>query len=90
MFTHELPPGAPGRFYYPARYGYIGLTCVTARSRGYGVGRALTAHALAEFERLDYPVVMLHFIDDNELSRRLWDRAGLAPHVVTLSGDVLA
>lgn len=85
----DLPEGSPGLAYYPPRYGYIGLTSVTQKARGRGLGRALTSRALAEFTDLGLEHVMLHYIDDNQLSRPFWTRVGFSPHVVTLAGDVL-
>lgn len=34
--------------------------------------------------------VLLHYVDDNVLSRLFWSRRGFAPLVVTLAGDVLS
>lgn len=33
---------------------------------------------------------LLHYVDDNELSRPFWSRRSFAPLVVTLAGDVLS
>lgn len=86
----ELPATSSARFHTPARYGYIGLTSVTAAERGRGIGRALAARALDEFSRMGVRDVSLHYIDDNPLSRTFWNRLGFAPHIVTLAGDVWA
>lgn len=81
----ELPEGAAGRRYYPARHGYIGLTSVTAPARGRGIGRALVRAALEEFAHRGIGPVMLHYVDDNPLSRVFWQRMGFAPFVETLT-----
>ncbi len=85
----DLPAGSPGLVYYPRRYGYVGMTSVTTSARGRGIGRALTSRALTELAALGLEHVMLHYIDDNTLSRPFWSRMGFSPHVVTLAGDVL-
>ncbi|QNE46158.1 GNAT family N-acetyltransferase [Glaciihabitans sp. INWT7] len=89
LHTVTLPSESPGRNYYPALYGYIGLTSVTAEARGHGVGRALTARALTTFAARGIEHVLLHYVDDNSLSRPFWNRMGFSPLVVTLGGDIL-
>lgn len=81
----ELPKESPGRRYYPARYGYIGLTSVTADVRGQGIGSALVGAALGEFARREIDPVLLHYVDDNNLSRPFWQHAGFAPFIETLT-----
>lgn len=89
VHTVELPVHSPGLIYYPPRYGYIGLTSVTASARGRGVGRALAARALAGLADRGLDYAMLHYVVDNPLSRPFWSGLGFAPHVLTLAGDVL-
>jgi ribosomal protein S18 acetylase RimI-like enzyme len=78
---HVLGDDQVSRFLLPPRYGYIGLTSVTAAQRGAGTGRALVDAALRWFtgERVD--IVFLHYVVDNPLSARFWTRLGLRPHI---------
>lgn len=85
----DLPATHPAAFSFPRRYGYIGLTSVTADARGRGVGSALVAGALGELSELGRTEVFLDYAESNDSSRRFWNRQGFAPHVVTLGGDVL-
>lgn len=87
--TIDLPAGSPGRYYYPASYGYIGMTSVTADARRGGVGKVLAARAIDHFAAAGVEHVMLHYVDDNPVSRPFWTAMGFSPHVVTLAGDVL-
>lgn len=85
----DLPDSHPAVFTFPQRYGYIGLTSVTARARGRGVGGALVAEALRELGRLGRQEVFLDFAESNDSARSFWNGQGFAPHLLTLGGDVL-
>lgn len=85
----DLPDASPGRAYLPARYGYVALTSVVPDARGAGVGTSLVDAALAWFADRGLDSVLLHYVDDNVLSRPFWSRRGFAPLVVTLAGDIL-
>jgi ribosomal protein S18 acetylase RimI-like enzyme len=69
------------RYLYPARYGYIGLTSVTAAARGTGVGRALVDAVMTWFRASGLDAVMLIYAHDNPLAARFWTRAGFTPHL---------
>lgn len=89
LSIQDLPENSPGRRYLPSTYGYIGLTSVTETARGRGIGRALTARALVDFDERGIEHVFLHYIEDNHLSRPFWNRMGFSPIAVALAGDVL-
>jgi GNAT superfamily N-acetyltransferase len=69
------------RFLLPPRYGYIGLTSVTAAHRGAGVGTALVDVALRWLADQRIDTVFLHYVVDNPLSARFWTRLGFRPHI---------
>lgn len=83
------PPGTARASYLPGTHGYLALVNVDESARGRGVGRALTAAALRWFAEHDIEAVMLHYIDDNPLSRPFWSRMGFAPVAETLRGSPL-
>lgn len=84
----STPPDSSARFTFPARYGYVGLTAVTERSRGRGVGGALVREALLWLDDRQVDVVVLHYVVDNPLSLRFWSARGFAPVTELLSAGV--
>ena len=86
LMVLAAPPDTARALYLPDPHGYIGLTCVDQSARGRGVGRALTAAALRLFADRGIEAVLLHYIDDNPLSRPFWNRMGFAPVVEILRG----
>jgi ribosomal protein S18 acetylase RimI-like enzyme len=76
------------RFLLPARYGYIGLTSVTAAARGSGVGRTLVAELMSWFAAHGCDVVFLHYVNSNRLSQPFWIRMGFTPHLTTFAATV--
>jgi GNAT superfamily N-acetyltransferase len=81
--VHVLGDDQLSRFLLPPRYGYIGLTSVTATHRGAGTGRALVDAALRWFAEERVDSVFLHYVVDNPLSARFWARLGFRPHIHT-------
>lgn len=81
--TH--PEDSPGRYIYPAEYGYIGLTSVSEDARGKGVGRSLASAGISELQRRGFADIFLHYVDDNVLSRPFWQGLGFAPITETLA-----
>jgi GNAT superfamily N-acetyltransferase len=81
---HELVDDQLTRYLLPPRYGYIGLTSVTADARGSGVGRALVDALMRWFAANQVDIAFLHFVVDNPLSAPFWARLGFAPHLETM------
>jgi ribosomal protein S18 acetylase RimI-like enzyme len=81
----EVEENHLARFYTPARYGYIGLTSVSARVRGQGVGRAMVERLWPWFVEQQVETVFLHYIADNVLSNGFWSHMGFAPFQEGLS-----
>lgn len=84
----EAAEWSPGLLYLPRRYGYIGLTSVTASARGSGVGSALTEAAVTFLRDRGVEHVFLHFASDNVLSRSFWTTRGFAPVITTFTRAV--
>jgi GNAT superfamily N-acetyltransferase len=73
------------RHFMPARYGYIGLTSVTASARGAGVGRLLVDGLMRWFAEQGLELAFLHYVVDNPLSARFWSGLGFEPHIEMLT-----
>ncbi len=84
----STPPDSSARFTFPARYGYVGLTAVTERSRGRGVGAALVQEALLWLDEAQIDVAVLHHVIDNPLSLQFWSARGFAPVTELLTARV--
>lgn len=80
------PPDTARSVYLPDPHGYISLNSVDESARGRGVGRSLTAAALRLFADRGIEAVLLHYIDDNPLSRLFWNLMGFAPVAEILRG----
>jgi GNAT superfamily N-acetyltransferase len=73
------------RYVLPARYGYIGLTSVTAAARGTGVGRTLVGGLMSWFATNGCELAFLHYVTSNRLSRPFWTRMGFTPHLTAFA-----
>lgn len=71
----------------PARYGYIGMTCVDEGHRGLGIGGLLLQGALDRLRALPEPprVVGLHYVADNALAAPFWSSRGFAAALTLLT-----
>lgn len=80
-----LVPADEGGDVRGAPYAYIASTSVTASARRQGIATALLAHALDAAREQDIPVVLLHYIADNETAAPLWENTGFSPVTITLT-----
>lgn len=87
--TLTVPQDAPGRAYLPMCHGYIAQLMVDDGSRGTGVGTALVRRGLDWLRDRGHTEALVHYVVDNPTSAPFWEARGLAPIVLTLSGDVL-
>jgi GNAT superfamily N-acetyltransferase len=58
---------------------YLNCGAVTARERGFGVGRALVEHVHAELDAAGVRAMLLHYTAVNPLSGPFWSRCGYRP-----------
>jgi L-amino acid N-acyltransferase YncA len=71
--SYILRANRPGLGDHVANAGFM----VATEARGFGVGRAMGEHALAEARRLDYRAMQFNFvISSNESAVRLWQQLG--------------
>jgi ribosomal protein S18 acetylase RimI-like enzyme len=69
----------------PEQCSYLGTAATREEEQGRGVGRALTAHGLAEDHAAGYTHCLVDWRVTNLLSSRFWPRQGFRPVVYRLS-----
>ncbi|HEX8035076.1 MAG TPA: GNAT family N-acetyltransferase, partial [Ktedonobacterales bacterium] len=74
----------PARYMQPMPLGYIDEVAVTQQARGRGVGTALVAKLLTEFEARGIRHFGIHFLVNNPLASRAWLRLGFRPLEIRL------
>jgi GNAT superfamily N-acetyltransferase len=63
----------------PSRTAYLGSMSIQPGRRGSGIGAALAAYVLAEFDAADIDISLLHHAALNPLSTPFWHRMGYRP-----------
>lgn len=82
--VREARASDPARYMQPMPLGYIDEVAVTERARGRGIGAALVAKQLGEFEARGIVHFGIHFLVNNPLASRAWLRLGFRPLEIRL------
>ena len=76
----------PVRYMHPMPLGYIDEVAVTEGARGRGIGSALVANLLDEFEACGICHIGIHFLANNPLASSVWPHLGFRPLEIRLQG----
>ncbi|MGZ3716405.1 MAG: GNAT family N-acetyltransferase, partial [Ktedonobacterales bacterium] len=74
----------PARYMQPMPLGYIDEVAVTQQARGRGIGTALVAQLLSEFEARGVRHFGIHFLVNNPLATHAWLHLGFRPLEIRL------
>lgn len=79
IFLPAHPPKGIGEMVIPERCSFLGFAVTREEEQGRGIGRALTAHGLADDYATGYTFCFIDWRATNLLSSRMWLRQGWRP-----------